>query len=127
MVPVEWGLLGNMEWLSLVVFFIGAGISVAGVLSFYQQSTTVNPHKPEQATVLVQSGVFQLSRNPMYLGMLVGLVAFGIYFGNPIGLVVLPIFVGYMNRYQIKPEEKSMHQQFGGEYQDYCTQVRRWI
>lgn len=117
----------DLEWLALVVFFIGAGVSVAGVWSFYQQSTTVNPQKPEQATVLVQSGVFQFSRNPMYLGMLIGLVAFGIYFGNPLSFVVLPMFVGYMNRYQIKPEEKSMRQQFGGEYQDYCTQVRRWI
>ena len=127
MAPMKWDVFMIRKWLALAVFGIGTSCGVAGVLSFYRRSTTINPHKPEQVTTFIQSGIYQRSRNPMYLGLLFMLISLAIYLGNPLSLVVLPIFVGYMNQFQIKPEEESMRQQFGRDYQEYCNDVRRWI
>jgi protein-S-isoprenylcysteine O-methyltransferase Ste14 len=106
---------------------LGLGIFIAAVLSFKKYQTTVNPLKPETASTLVVDGIFGLSRNPMYLGMLMMLWAIAIQF-NPVGgLIFCPLFVVYLNVFQIMPEEEAMTGLFKGEYLEYQQQVRRWV
>lgn len=113
--------------LSLLFMCSGTLIGIFGVFEFYRNSTTVNPHKPEKARVIVESGVYNISRNPMYLGLLIGLISLVIYWGNIYTLLIPILFVSYMNRFQIKPEEEAMKEKFDGAYEQYCEQVRRWI
>src|SRR3546814_9424509 len=112
---------------ALLVVAVGVCFSVAGVLSFRQAQTTVNPLKPETASALVRSGIYQYSRNPMYVGFTLLLLAWACYLASPIALFGVLGFVLSMNRFQIRPEERALITLFGSEYSAYQTQVRRWL
>ena len=106
---------------------LGLGIFISAVLSFKKYQTTVNPLKPETASTLVVDGIFNLSRNPMYLGMLLMLCAIAVQF-NPIGsFIFCPLFVAYLTVFQIIPEEQAMLELFEAEFVEYKKTVRRWI
>lgn len=97
------------------------------VLGFIRSKTTVNPLQPQKASTLVISGVYRISRNPMYLGMLLFLCAWALYIGNPLSGVGAVLFGVVMNVFQIAPEEKVLSEKFCKAYLDYCSKVRRWI
>jgi protein-S-isoprenylcysteine O-methyltransferase Ste14 len=106
---------------------ISSAIAVAGVVAFRANKTTVNPLNPGAASALVSSGVYRFSRNPMYLGFLLALAAWAIYLSNALAVLLLPVFVAYMNRFQIEPEERALLAKFGTAFSQYMTAVRRWI
>jgi protein-S-isoprenylcysteine O-methyltransferase Ste14 len=109
-------------------FFAAALIvGVAAVLGFHRAKTTLNPLAPEQASALVVRGVFRWTRNPMYLAMLLVLVAWACLVANAAALAILPLFVAYLNRFQIGPEERALQARFGGEFEQYKRTVRRWL
>jgi protein-S-isoprenylcysteine O-methyltransferase Ste14 len=108
-------------------FIIAAGIGVAGVWSFRKARTTVNPWRVKNATELVQTGIYRYSRNPMYLALLCALIGWGVFLANGYSLVLAFLFVPFLNRFQIQPEERALRSVFGKKYNDYCEQVRRWI
>ncbi len=110
-----------------LVVAIGLGFVLAGVLSFRRAQTTVNPLKPETTSALVTSGVYQYSRNPMYLGFALFLLAWACYLASPAALLGPAGFVLYMNRLQIRPEERALAALFGREFQVYQERVRRWL
>jgi protein-S-isoprenylcysteine O-methyltransferase Ste14 len=63
----------------------------------------------------------------MYLGFLLALCGLGAYLANVASAVLLPLFVLYLNRFQIEPEEHAMLRKFGPEYSRYMAAVRRWV
>ncbi len=115
------------EFLALTLAIAGAMIIVLGVVSFRRAKTTVNPMKPESSSSLVISGIYKLSRNPMYLGFLLVLVGWAVFLSNALAFVFVPAFIFYMNRFQIDPEERALGGKFGQEFLDYKSQVRRWL
>ena len=106
---------------------VGMAIAGMGVFSFRRAKTTVNPMKPDSSSALVVTGIYRLTRNPMYLGFLWILAAWGIFLSNALAFLAPPGFVLYMNRFQIEPEEKALTRLFGQAFVAYRTQVRRWI
>lgn len=108
-------------------FVIGILIPTSAVISFRRARTTVDPRVPDQSAVLIKTGIYQFSRNPMYLGFLLLLVGWFFYLDNWAGIILLPLFVIYLTRYQIKPEERALLEHFGEPFQDYLNNVRRWI
>ena len=98
-----------------------------GVDAFRKAGTTVNPLTPETSSTLVVSGIFRRTRNPMYLALLLVLIAWGIYLANLYALVITTGFILYMTCFQIKPEERALEKSFGAEFIDYKETVRRWI
>ncbi len=111
-----------------VGFFVaGVLIAGAGVWQFRRAATTVNPMDPNLSSSLVQHGIYRFSRNPMYLGFLLVLVGWALWLGSLPALIWLPVFVIYMNRFQIVPEERMLLAKFGDSYGDYCRRVRRWF
>lgn len=115
--------------IGLVASFIAVGVIVAllGVLEFRRANTTADPRFPDKSSRLVVSGVYRISRNPMYLGFLLVLFGWALYLMNYLAFLLLPLFVAYMNRFQIQPEERYMNQKFGDEFEAYAARVRRWI
>ena len=105
----------------------GAAVGLAGVWSFRRARTTVNPLNPERSSALVVDGVFRLSRNPMYLGLLMALAGWGLFLANAPSLLLALAFVPYMNRFQIGPEERAMEQAYGQSFTEYRRRVRRWL
>ncbi|WP_333797221.1 methyltransferase family protein [Rheinheimera sp.] len=106
-----------------------AGVMVAllGVVTFRRAKTTVNPLTPQAASDLVQNGIFRYSRNPMYLGMLLVLVAWALWLADISAFVPLPFFVWYLNQFQIQPEERALTALFGAAFLQYQQKVRRWL
>jgi len=115
------------RWLVYSLGSIGVILGILGVVQFSVSKTTVNPHKPENSSSVVKNGVYKYTRNPMYFGLLIVLIACAMYFGSGYSFLMIPIFIWYMNTYQIKPEEEILIQLFGDEYKEYQQKVRRWI
>jgi protein-S-isoprenylcysteine O-methyltransferase Ste14 len=113
--------------LALAIGIAAFAVDVAGMLAFLKARTTVNPLRPEKASALVTGGIFRWTRNPMYLGMAMLLVAWAVYLANPISVVLIPVFVVYMNRFQIAPEERALESRFGAQFTEYRDRVRRWL
>lgn len=117
--------------LNLFVAVAAVGLSgvigLAGVYEFRKAKTTVNPINVEAASTVVDSGIFAYTRNPMYLALMILLVGLGYWQQNILCLLLSYGFVMYLNRFQIRPEEKALENNFGPEYLDYKQRVRRWI
>jgi len=113
--------------IALGVLLFGLGFMFLGVREFKKLQTTVNPLDPGAATSLATSGVFSITRNPMYLGMSFILLATSIYHGAWLGLPLIILFMAYITLFQIRPEEKAMQDLFGAAFDEYKSKVRRWI
>ncbi len=109
------------------IALIGVFFCIAGVVSFRLAKTTVNPLKPEKATSLVCSGIYRVSRNPMYVGFALFLLAWAVYLASLWALPGVAGFVLYINRFQIVPEERALSALFGGEFEEYKSRVKRWL
>jgi len=115
------------KWLASGLLLLGLSSDLAAIWLFLKVRTTVNPLSPQKTSSVVRSGVYALSRNPMYVGMLLLLAAWAVYLQNGAALLLLPVFVLYINRFQIKPEERFLLEQFGAEYDEYRQSTRRWL
>ena len=106
---------------------VGVLLDGIALFHFLRRRTTINPLKPASASALVTGGIYRLTRNPMYLGLATLLTAWAIYLGNLAALAGVPLFILYMNRFQIAPEERALEARFGADYIAYRTRVRRWL
>lgn len=113
--------------LAIMCFLAGVGIGLWAVWQFLKTKTTVHPSHPERASHLVTDGLYKYSRNPMYLGLLLLLLSYGCHLGELIPLFFSGLFVLYMNRFQIRPEERALRKIFGESFENYRKRVRRWI
>ena len=110
---------------SLIV--IALLIGIIALIQFGLKKTTINPAKPDDTSSLITSGLYDYSRNPMYLALLLVLLALGLYLQNAFNTLLVGGFVYYMNRFQIIPEEEVLSKKFGQEYKLYLKAVRRWF
>ena len=115
------------QWLAIAAAGAGIAMGVAGIAAFRAAMTTVDPRFPEKSSNVVRAGIYRRTRNPMYLGLLLVLLGWAIYLAHALSFIGLPVFVLYMNRFQIVPEEQALTVNFGREYRDYKAHVRRWI
>lgn len=113
--------------LAIVLALTGAAFDLSGLIAFRRSKTTANPMKPDKAAALVCSGVYRLTRNPMYVGLAFVLVAWAVYLSCAWALLGPVAFVLYMNRFQIQPEERALATLFGSRYTAYKSGVRRWL
>lgn len=113
--------------LASLLLIIGFCIALASLFVFMQAKTTVSPKKIEQASALITTGIFRLSRNPMYLSLVLWLFAWMLFCETLWGVLVIIGFIVYLTEFQIKPEEQVLTQKFGKQYSDYKQSVRRWI
>jgi protein-S-isoprenylcysteine O-methyltransferase Ste14 len=106
---------------------LGLAFNVAGMLSFRRARTTLNPMKPDAASALVTTGIYRITRNPMYVGGLLLLVGWGVYLRSAAALIGPVLFFAYITRFQIIPEERVLTTMFGDPYTSYRARVRRWL
>ncbi len=102
-------------------------MAASGVIAFRHARTTINPTKPDASSALVSAGVFRITRNPMYLGLLLLLFSFAIYLSSVWALPIPLLFAAYIDRFQIAAEERVLSRLFGADYATYKAKVRRWI
>lgn len=106
---------------------IGLSSGIMGVMQFKKAQTTPNPKEIDKATSLVTGGIYQYTRNPMYLGLTLILLGWALYLSHFLTFILIPIFMMYIARFQIQPEERMMAKKFGKVYQAYVSKVRRWL
>lgn len=123
---INWPLVTYPQTAS-VVAGLGLLVAVLGVWQFRKAKTTVDPRKPEQSSAIVTSGIYRWTRNPMYLGFLLVLIALALRLANLAVVPWLIVYVLYMNRFQIGPEERMLRAKFGKAYDAYLKRVRRWF
>ena len=106
---------------------LGLLIDVVSLVQFRFARTTFNPIKVDAASKLVTGGLYAISRNPMYVGQTLILVAWAVYLQNYLTLVVIVAFVIWLDRFQILPEERVLEAKFGDQFRRYRHAVRRWL
>ena len=113
--------------LSVLLIIIGLACALPYFRLFARYKTTISPFAPSETAVLLTEGMYRYLRNPMYLGLLLTIIAASIWFGTWLGIVISTIFVLLINFLQIIPEDEVLLEIFGEEYQEYKKKVRRWI
>lgn len=112
---------------AITLAVIGISFDLAGLVAFRRHRTTINPLHPEKTSSLVTGGIYRISRNPMYVGMALLLLAWAVYLESPAALLGIGAFIAYITRFQIIPEESLLSQHFGAEFENYRQRVRRWL
>jgi protein-S-isoprenylcysteine O-methyltransferase Ste14 len=112
---------------TIVLALIGATFDLAGLAAFLRSKTTINPMRPAKTSVLVTAGVYRVTRNPMYVGMLLLLIAWMVFLAAPWAVAGPLFFWGYISRFQIAPEERVLAAKFGEAWAAYRRRVRRWL
>jgi protein-S-isoprenylcysteine O-methyltransferase Ste14 len=106
---------------------LGGMCAFSGFYAFGRAKTTISPIHIEEASALVTTGIYHYTRNPMYIGLLMLLLAFTAYLAVPWALVGPLAFALFIARFQIIPEERVLAAKFGDAYRAYQAQVRRWL
>lgn len=112
---------------ALLFLSTGAFILVLALRAFIRARTTVNPLAPEDAETLVTSGLYRISRNPMYLAMVLVLIGSAFLLGNLAAFAGPLLFVWVMTLFQIRPEERALQAKFGEAFTAYRQRTRRWV
>ena len=123
--PVKQLLFPPLTYLGMVAIAMGIGMVLFCAYLFRQKDTTIKPF--QESSYLVKEGIFNYSRNPIYLGMITVLIGLWIVLGSLTPLLIIPVFTWLIQELFIKQEEKMLLDKFGEEYQAYKTSVRRWI
>lgn len=112
-----------------LLLFIGFCISGSGVSSILKRKTVIHPdiRSLSKVTNLVTTGVYRYTRNPIYLGMSIMLMGWLMFLQNWLSAAGLVIFVLFITRYQIRPEEEALEKIFGEDYLRYKTKTPRWL
>ena len=113
-------------WVALTAL-CAVTIAATAIRSFKRAETTVNPLEPDEAETLVTQGIFRYSRNPMYVGLTLVLLAVALGLNNWVSIMLVALFPIYITRFQIVPEERVLSNKFGEDYEAYKRAVRRWL
>ena len=123
--PVKQLLFPPLNYLGMVASAMGIGMALFCASLFRQKNTTIKPF--QESSYLVREGLFNYTRNPIYLGMIVTLIGVWIFLGSLTPLLIIPVFIWLIQEMFIKPEEKMLEEKFGEEYRAYKESVRRWV
>ncbi len=114
-----------LTWVGLVPLLLGLASAISGARAFGRAGTSVKPFR--EANALVTDGIFRVSRNPMYLGMVSALLGVAILLGTVGAFLPVPLFFLVLEHWFVRPEERMLERLFGEQYRDYRRRVRRWM
>ncbi len=125
--PLDWtsGLSSAISPLGVLMVILALSMDVWAFVTFKQMKTTIMPNKA--ATHLATNGPFRWSRNPIYVGNIVLILGFAVIFGNVWMIITAVLAFFAIGELAIKREEEHLEAQFGGEWKEYTSRVRRWL
>jgi protein-S-isoprenylcysteine O-methyltransferase Ste14 len=112
-------------WLGAMVFFLALALVVWAIVTIIGAGSNVPTNLP--TTTIVESGPYRFARNPIYLGMFLGLIGLAIAFDNLWLLMMLVPFALVIRYGVVAREEAYLERKFGDVYRGYCSRVRRWL
>jgi protein-S-isoprenylcysteine O-methyltransferase Ste14 len=113
------------DWVGAALVAAGLALAVAAAVEFRRARTTIVPHLEPSA--IVTSGVYRVSRNPIYLGDALILAGLGLRWDSVLALILVPVFVAVITARFIRPEEARLGARFGPAFDAWAARVRRWI
>lgn len=111
----------------VLIIALGIGLMLFAAMQMRRHQATLDPRHPENSNILLDQGLFAISRNPIYLGMVVVLLGSALLFADITAFLVVMLFARYLVRYQIEPEEAFLMEKFPSEFSAYCYRVGRWL
>ena len=123
--PVRQLFFSPFSYLGLLAIATGIATVLLCAYLFRQKDTTIKPF--QESSYLVREGIFNYSRNPIYLGMIIFLIGLWIFLGSLAPVSIIPVFTWLIQEVFIKEEEKMLEAKFGEDYREYKATVRRWI
>ena len=115
----------EIKWVGIAAFVVAFLFLSSSLRQFIKTKNTVVLIKP--ALSLQTSGIYGISRNPMYVGLSFIYLGVTCFIGNPWNIILFPILFLVIQEYVIKKEENYLVQEFGQKYEDYKINVRRWL
>jgi protein-S-isoprenylcysteine O-methyltransferase Ste14 len=125
---LEWPTIPGLPliWLAVAFIVIGIALMSSAFILFRRQGTEIYPTSPTNR-LLVTSGPYEFTRNPMYLGLVIVSLGIAFWIGAwPMFLAPIATFAT-LNSVHVPFEEEKMRRQFGKDFDAYTTKVRRWI
>jgi protein-S-isoprenylcysteine O-methyltransferase Ste14 len=120
------GRLGDWAgWAGGALVAAGLALALAAAVEFRRARTTIVPHRMPDA--MVTSGVYRLTRNPIYLGDTLILAGLGLRWDALLALLLVPVFVAVITARFIRPEEARLREGFGREFEAYAARTGRWV
>ena len=113
--------------LAAALALAGLGCGAAGLLAFRRAGASIDPHRIDKGEALATEGVYRYTRNPMYLGLALMLFGYAVYLIRSVDFLGPVVFLAYITRFQILPEERAMARKFGSRFEAYARATRRWI
>ena len=114
-----------LRLVGLLLCLASGALAAAAFVTLGRHRTTFRTDRPVSA--LVTSGPFRISRNPMYLSLVLLVAGAGAVSNSLWPLALLVPAIAVVQRLAITPEERYMAERFGGAYREYCRRVRRWL
>ncbi|WP_317932490.1 isoprenylcysteine carboxylmethyltransferase family protein [Halioxenophilus sp. WMMB6] len=124
--PLAWNRTATLA-ATLVLVGLGLAIELAAIIAFRRAKTTINPLTPNASSQLVTAGLYRYSRNPMYVGLCLQLLAWATFLAAPLALLGVVLFILLVSYLQILPEERALNARFGDDYRRYLSQTKRWL
>ncbi len=119
------GLPPSFRFSGIVLILAGMVLTGLALLTLYRSGTAIDPMK--RTTRLVTSGVYRVSRNPAYLGLVFVYAGIALIGRSSASLALLPIVIALVWFQVIRREESYLLSVFGEEYTRYSREVRRWL
>ena len=116
--------LGATRWWGLPLVAAGMGLVLPSARRF-RGRTTIRPFEASQE--LVTDGAYRVSRNPMYLGLVVCALGAFVLYGTLLPGLAVPSLAWILQKRFIEQEEAHLEAQFGDRYRAYRARVRRWL
>src|SRR5262249_55400843 len=113
------------RWLGALLFALALALFVWAIATVTRAGSNVPTNRP--TTTIVDAGPYRLTRNPIYLGMALGLVGPAIAFNSLWLLLTLLPFALVIRYGVVAREEAYLERRFGDVYRGYCARVRRWL
>jgi protein-S-isoprenylcysteine O-methyltransferase Ste14 len=123
--PIFPALAATLRMIGYPMALIGFLIGMAGFLEIRKANTTLDPHGT--VTTVVTSGIYRITRNPIYLGFLMMVIGFPLAYVSFWGVILAPFFVLSMNQLVIEKEEAYLEKKFGEMYISFKSRVKRWL
>ena len=111
-------------WVGYGFMAVGGGLILWSAYWFFHKKTTIEPH--HRATTLLIEGPYKLTRNPIYLGMVIFAFGMVMYIGNPLTLIPWLALIAILHKRFVIPEEQGLRDTFGKPADDYIKATRRW-
>ncbi len=113
------------DWLGAMVFVLALALFAWAIVTMTRADSNVPTNRP--STTIVESGPYRFTRNPIYLGMFLGLMGLAMAFDNPWLLLMLVPFALVIRYGVVAREEAYLERKFGDVYRGYRSRVRRWL